>query len=122
VRQEEIEPAPAHLAFRSSNPGAFEARNPILFDQVAGHIIRPVGMEHDRVSAPFNGDRGVSGLARRAVILPDHVDGSAWKEKLLQSARIRKIDPDGAALEFAADQEPIRPVQEGGHLRVQEDA
>jgi hypothetical protein len=79
-------------------------------------------MEHDRVSAPFDGNRGVSSLARRAVFLPDHMDGSARKEELLEPARIGKIGLYGAAPELAADQESVWPVQEGGRLHALEDA
>jgi hypothetical protein len=79
-------------------------------------------VEHDRVSAPFDGNRGVSGLALRAVFLPDQMDGPARKEQLLESARIREKGLNGAAPELAADQEPVRPVQEGGNPGVPEDA
>jgi hypothetical protein len=79
-------------------------------------------MEHDQVSGTFDGNRGVSSLARRAVFLPDHMDSPARKEELLQSARIWEKGLYCAAPELAADQEPVWPVQEGGGLNTLEDA
>lgn len=61
-----------------------------MFQEIVGHFIGPMRMEHDGETFPFYRHHSVCGFSGPNPLFPDKMETPAWQEKLQESARIWK--------------------------------
>ncbi len=110
--QQKVKTTASHSDFRRLDLGPFEARDLPAVQKIVGHMVGPMGMEHDGETLSFHGNGRVSGFSRLDSSLFDEIRATAWKEEFDQSTGIRKKGPDSAPPTLASNQESIWAVDE----------
>ena len=87
-----------------------------MAQEIVGHVVGPMGVEHDGEAFPFHSYDGVSCFPRGCHPVSDQVQPTTRKEQLHESARIRKESVDQASPAPAMDQEPIGAAFETGYF------
>lgn len=121
IMKKKIESASPPGDLRSSDPCPLQTRNKSMVQKEAGHIIGPMGVEHDGHALSFNRYGGIPGLSRLPPLLPHNIDAFTRQEKFLKSTRVGQKGIDKAAAFFATNRESIETGDKASSRRSVEE-
>ena len=99
--EKKVEPAPPDGHLGPHNPRSFKPRHPAPLEKGPGHVVVPVGVEHDGTAFPLHCHDGVTVLPLLEVPFLRHVDGPAGEEKLMEPSGVGEKGAEGPPLPLA---------------------
>lgn len=115
--QEKVKTASSHADLRGLYPRSLKTRDPSMVQEIVGHIIGSMGMEHDGETISLHSHHSVRGFPGPNSVFPDEIETTPWQEKLQESPRIRKESMDNTSPALTSDQKPIRTAEKIRRLR-----